>query len=103
MSTEVGSSPHPRLVLAATTLANAMVLVDQTAVPLTLPAIMRHYDVGSQSIQWVLNGSLVSWPRSWSSVDNSAICSGVAASSSPEPLFSPRHLHAPLWLRRSGC
>jgi hypothetical protein len=47
MSTEVGSSPHPRLVLAATTLANAMVLVDQTAVPLTLPAIMRHYDIGS--------------------------------------------------------
>jgi hypothetical protein len=37
MSTEIGSSPHPRLVLAATTLANAMVLVDQTAVPLTLP------------------------------------------------------------------
>ena len=37
-----------------------MVLVDQTAVPLTLPAIMRHYDVGSQSVQWVLNGSLVS-------------------------------------------
>jgi len=42
------------------TLANAMVLVDQTAVPLTLPAIMRHYDVGSQLVQWVLNGSLVS-------------------------------------------
>ena len=60
MRTEIGSSPHPRLVLAATTLANAMVLVDQTAVPLTLPAIMRHYDIGSQSVQWVLNGSLVS-------------------------------------------
>ena len=42
------------------TLANAMVLVDQTAVPLTLPAIMRHYEVGSQMVQWVLNGSLVS-------------------------------------------
>jgi hypothetical protein len=52
MSTEVGSSPHPHLVLAATTLANAMV------VPLTLPAIMRHYDIGSQSAQWALNGSL---------------------------------------------
>jgi MFS family permease len=36
-----------------------MVLVDQTAVPLTLPAIMRHYDISSQSAQWVLNGSLV--------------------------------------------
>jgi EmrB/QacA subfamily drug resistance transporter len=42
------------------TLANAMVLVDQTAVPLTLPAIMQHYDVGSQLSQWVLNASLVS-------------------------------------------
>jgi hypothetical protein len=28
------------------TLANAMVLVDQTAVPLTLAEIMRTYDVG---------------------------------------------------------
>jgi MFS family permease len=37
-----------------------MVLVDQTAVPLTLPAIMQHYDVGSQLVQWVLNASLVS-------------------------------------------
>jgi MFS family permease len=36
-----------------------MVLVDQTAVPLTLAEIMRHYDVGSQMVQWVLNGSLV--------------------------------------------
>ena len=60
MSTETGSSPRPRLVLAAATLANAMVLVDQTAVPLTLPAIMQHYDVGSQLVQWVLNASLVS-------------------------------------------
>ena len=48
------------LVLAAMTVANAMVLVDQTAVPLTLPAIMRHFDVGSAQVQWVLNGSLLS-------------------------------------------
>lgn len=50
---------HPALVLAAMTLANAMVLVDQTAVPLTLADIMRTYDVSSQQVQWVLNGSLV--------------------------------------------
>lgn len=50
------SARNPGLLLAAMTLANAMVLVDQTAVPLTLPAIMRHYDVGSQLVQWVLNG-----------------------------------------------
>jgi EmrB/QacA subfamily drug resistance transporter len=42
------------------TLANAMVLVDQTAVPLTLAEIMRSYDIGSQKAQWVLNASLVS-------------------------------------------
>jgi EmrB/QacA subfamily drug resistance transporter len=53
------SAQHSGLVLAAMTLANAMVLVDQTAVPLALPEIMRHYDVGSQMVQWVLNGSLV--------------------------------------------
>jgi MFS family permease len=41
------------------TRANAMVLVDQTAVPLTLAEIMRSYDVGSQKAQWVLNASLV--------------------------------------------
>jgi hypothetical protein len=41
------------------TVANAMVLVDQTAVPLTLPAIMRQFDVGSALVQWVLNGSLL--------------------------------------------
>jgi len=61
--TDVGagsrSQRRPGLLLAAMTLANAMVLVDQTAVPLALPAIMRHYGVGSQMVQSVLNGSLV--------------------------------------------
>ena len=41
------------------TLANAMILVDQTAVPLTLPAIMADFHVQSQTVQWVLNGSLL--------------------------------------------
>ena len=50
---------HPGLVLASMTLVNAMVLSDQTAVPLTLAEIMRSYDVGSQKVQWVLNASLV--------------------------------------------
>ena len=55
-----GRTQHPGLVLASMTPANAMVLVDQTAVPLTLAEIMRTYDVGSQKAQWVLNASLVS-------------------------------------------
>jgi EmrB/QacA subfamily drug resistance transporter len=54
-----GPAGRRGLVLAAMTLANAMVIVDQTAVPLTLAEIMRSYDVGSQKAQWVLNGSLV--------------------------------------------
>jgi EmrB/QacA subfamily drug resistance transporter len=48
-----------RLLLAAMTLANAMILVDQTAVPLALPDVMKQFEVGSQSIQWVLNASLL--------------------------------------------
>jgi EmrB/QacA subfamily drug resistance transporter len=48
-----------RLVLVAMTAANAMVLVDQTAVPLALPDIMGTFDVGSQDVQWVLSASLL--------------------------------------------
>lgn len=48
-----------RVVLWAMTLANAMVLVDQTAVPLALPQIMRDFSVGTTSVQWVLTASLL--------------------------------------------
>ena len=47
------------LVLAAMTMANAMILVDQTAVPLTLPSIMQEFGIGSAKAQWVLNASLL--------------------------------------------
>lgn len=47
------------VVLAAMTAANAMILVDQTAVPLTLPDIMKDLGVGPQRVQWVLNASLL--------------------------------------------
>jgi MFS family permease len=46
-------------VLVAMTLANAMILVDQTAVPLALPNIMTSLHVSAQGVQWVLNGSLL--------------------------------------------
>ncbi len=39
-------------------LANAMILLDQTAVPLALPNIMQDFGVGSQQVQWILNASL---------------------------------------------
>lgn len=57
---ETGAVPHARvLVLVSMTVANAMVLVDQTAVPLALPSIMNEFRVGSQQVQWVLNASLL--------------------------------------------
>lgn len=53
------SSDRRGLILLAMTVANAMVLVDQTAVPLILPSIIHSFDVGSQQVQWVLNASLL--------------------------------------------
>lgn len=47
------------MILVAMTIANAMVLVDQTAVPLILPSIMDELHVGSQLAQWVLSASLL--------------------------------------------
>ena len=48
-----------RLVLTAMTLANAMILVDQTAVPLALPDMARDLGVSSSLVQWVLTASLL--------------------------------------------
>lgn len=47
------------VILVSMTLANAMVLVDQTAVPLALPNVMRDFGIGTQSAQWVLSASLL--------------------------------------------
>jgi EmrB/QacA subfamily drug resistance transporter len=56
----VGSRRDRRTpLLAGMTLANAMVLVDQTAVPLTLPAIIHQFSVSDAQVQWVLNASLL--------------------------------------------
>ncbi|GGL86158.1 MFS transporter [Nakamurella endophytica] len=55
----VGGGGSRTVVLVAMTLANAMVLVDQTAVPLVLPSIIQHFGIGSQQVQWVLNASLL--------------------------------------------
>src|ERR1700753_1873424 len=41
------------------TVANAMILVDQTAVPLALPSIMKQFGVGTDVAEWVLNASLL--------------------------------------------
>ena len=55
-----GSAAQRRsVVLVAMTLANAMVLVDQTAVPLVLPSVLQEFGVGSQQVQWVLSASLL--------------------------------------------
>ena len=55
-----GPARGRRLVLAAMTVANAMILVDQTAVPLALPSIEKQFGVGTQEAQWVLSASLLS-------------------------------------------
>ncbi len=59
----VGMAEHSHdrrgLALLAMTVANAMVLVDQTAVPLILPSVIQRFSVGSQQVQWVLNASLL--------------------------------------------
>src|ERR1700753_1244536 len=41
------------------TVANAMTLVDQTAVPLALPSVMKQFGVGTDVAAWVLNASLL--------------------------------------------
>ena len=40
-------------------LANSIILIDQTAVPLALPAVISDFDIGTQGAQWVLNTSLL--------------------------------------------
>ena len=47
------AKPRLVLVLTAMTLANAMILVDQTAVPLALPDIMQTFHVGSSEHTFV--------------------------------------------------
>jgi len=59
VSDSLSRSSRPAIVLAAMTVANAMILIDQTAVPLALPDIIDHFDIGSQLGQWVLNASLL--------------------------------------------
>src|ERR1700733_8123230 len=54
------SSKSRQLALVAMTIANAMILVDQTAVPLALPSIEKQFGVGTQVAQWVLSASLLS-------------------------------------------
>src|ERR1700722_16117168 len=46
-----------RIVLVAMIVANAMILVDQTAVPLALPSIMKQFGIGTEVAQGGLNAS----------------------------------------------
>ena len=59
MTTSTTGRAAQRTVLAAMTLANAMILVDQTAVPLALPDIAQDFGVSSLLVQWVLTASLL--------------------------------------------
>jgi EmrB/QacA subfamily drug resistance transporter len=59
VSSSTTSRGGQRTVLAAMTLANAMILVDQTAVPLALPDIAQDFGVSALLVQWVLTASLL--------------------------------------------
>ena len=61
MTTEVASAPGRarQVVLVAMILANSIILVDQTAVPLALPSILSQFGVAAQAVEWVLNASLL--------------------------------------------
>ncbi len=56
---DASKSSGRQTVLIAMTVANAMILVDQTAVPLALPSIEKQFGVGSEIAQWVLSASLL--------------------------------------------
>ncbi len=98
-----------KLVLVAMTLANAMILVDQTAVPLALPDIMRTFRVGSQTVQWVLNGSCcrspgcsssAGGPRTWSGAGGCS-CSAPRCSRVPRRSVGSRRRSGSCWARAS--
>lgn len=77
-----GRTQHPGLVLASMTLANAMVLVDQTAVPLTLAEIMRTYDVGSQKTVALVSAAF-SGPRRGTALGTMGGIAAVAGAAGP--------------------
>ena len=52
-------SSRAGLVLVSMTLANAMILVDQTAVPLALPDVIHGLHVSATAAQWVMTASLL--------------------------------------------
>ena len=56
---ERGLDRRRQAVLIAMTTANAMILIDQSAVPLALPSIEKQFGVGTQVAQWVLSASLL--------------------------------------------
>ena len=59
MTSSTAAPARHTMILAAMTLANAMILVDQTAVPLALPDIASDFGISSALVQWVLTASLL--------------------------------------------
>jgi len=58
-ASRIAGRSHRGWVLFATTLANAMILVDQTAVPMALPKIMIDFAVEPSRAQWVLTANVI--------------------------------------------
>ena len=60
MIAEMDPGRRRQVVLIAMILANSIILIDQTAVPLSLPSVISDLGIGAQAAQWVLNASLLS-------------------------------------------
>jgi EmrB/QacA subfamily drug resistance transporter len=50
---------HPRLVIAATTLASSLAFIDGSVVNVGLPAIRASFDANADDLQWIVNAYLL--------------------------------------------
>jgi hypothetical protein len=83
------------LTLAAMTLANSMILVDQTAVPIATPEVIAGLDGSLSEGQWVLTANVLPLAALLVSAAGLATCSAYAACSSPARSWSRS---PPAWL-----
>jgi hypothetical protein len=89
------------LTLVAMTLANSMILVDQTAVPLATPDVVHDLAAPLDLSQWLLTANILPLQALMVFGGGSATCSACAASSSPGRSSSVPRPRSPAPPRRS--